>query len=250
MTPNTNQPIFSDYTLEQLQTGAASRRFIARVFLWMAGALLLSAACAFLFATTPSLLSLLITTTGLSLLGKIVFFAPLGFVLLMSFGYHRLSVPLLTALFLLYAAVTGISLSFILLVYTEGSVLSCFVAAAAMFGIMAFMGYTTDKDLTSFGRILLMGLLGIVIASVINFFMHSSGLEWIISIVGVAVFTGLTAYDVQKLKAIGAGLGLQGENGEAVAVPARKAAIYGALTLYLDFINIFLMLLRLFGRKR
>jgi FtsH-binding integral membrane protein len=115
-----------------------------------------------------------------------------------------------------------------------------------MFGIMAFMGYTTDKDLTSFGRILTMGLIGIVIASLINMFIGSSGMGYIISIVGVAVFTGLTAYDVQTLKRIGAGLEYEGTDNTQVS----KLSIMGALRLYLDFINLFLMLLRLFGNRR
>jgi FtsH-binding integral membrane protein len=164
----------------------------------------------------------------------------------MSFAFNRLSTGLLTLFFIAYSVATGISLSFILLLYTSGSVIGCFAAASAMFGIMAFMGYTTDKDLTSFGRILTMGLIGIVIASLINMFLGSSGLEYIISIVGVAVFTGLTAYDVQTLKRIGAGLEYEGTNNTQVS----KLAIMGALRLYLDFINLFLMLLRLFGNRR
>jgi FtsH-binding integral membrane protein len=115
-----------------------------------------------------------------------------------------------------------------------------------MFGVMAVMGYTTDKDLTSFGRILSMGLIGIVIAMIINMFMHSGPLNYLISIIGVAVFTGLTAYDTQKLKRIGAGLEFAGTS----ATDTRKLALMGALNLYLDFLNLFLMLLRLFGNRR
>ena len=111
---------------------------------------------------------------------------------------------------------------------------------------MAVMGYTTDRDLTSFGRIMFMGLIGIVVASLINMFLHSSGMNYIISIIGVAVFTGLTAYDTQKLKRIGAGIEYEGTS----ANDSKKLALMGALNLYLDFINLFLMLLRLFGNKR
>ncbi|MEO7961267.1 MAG: Bax inhibitor-1/YccA family protein, partial [Ginsengibacter sp.] len=148
--------------------------------------------------------------------------------------------------FIAYAIINGISFSFILLAFTPGSVLGCFLSASAMFGIMAFMGYTTDQDLTKFGRILMMGVIGIVIAMVINFFLHSSQLDYIISIIGVMVFTALTAYDVQKLKRIGEGL----EYEDVSVADTKKISVLGALTLYLDFINIFLFLLRLFGGRR
>jgi hypothetical protein len=246
-----SQQQFSDFTVVESGARAVPKKFMANVFTWMFAALAISAICAYLFATTPSLLATLVTETdrgivGLSGLGKVVMFAPLGFVLLMSFGYSRLSAPVMTLLFVLYAAITGISLSFILLFYTSSSVIGCFASASAMFGVMAIMGYTTDKDLTSFGRIMTMGLIGIVIAMLINLFLGSDQLGYIISIVGVAVFTGLTAYDVQKLKRIGEGITAEGVSIE----DTKKIAIFGALTLYLDFINLFLFLLRLFGRRK
>lgn len=239
---------FSDYTLLDSGTRSISKHFMANVFLWMFAALAISAFSAYLFATNEQLLGYLINSTGkgLSIFGYVVMFAPLVFVLTMSFAFNRLSAGLLTVFFIAYSVATGISLSFILLAYTASSVIGCFAAASAMFGIMAVMGYTTDKDLTSFGRILMMGLLGIVIASVINWFIGSEGMDYIISIVGVAVFTGLTAYDVQKLKRIGQGLEYEGTASASV----RKLSIMGALNLYLDFINLFLMLLRLFGNRR
>ena len=120
------------------------------------------------------------------------------------------------------------------------------ILVAFMFGVMAIMGYTTDKDLTSFGTLLTMGLVGMVIAMMINWFLHSDALGYIISLVGVAVFTGLTAYDVQKLKRVGAGV----EYGDVSANDTKKLSLLGALTLYLDFINLFIMLLRLFGNRR
>jgi FtsH-binding integral membrane protein len=211
-------------------------------------ALGVSALFAFLFANNLQLLSYLVKSdrTGLNVLGYIVLFAPLGFVLLMSFGYGRLSAPVLLLLFILYAAINGISFSFILLQFTASSVLGCFLSAAAMFGIMAVMGYTTNKDLTSFGRIMFMGLIGIIVASLINLFLHSSTMDYIVSFIGVMVFTGLTAYDVQKLKHIGMGMEYEG----APVVEAKKRSIMGALSLYLDFINLFLFLLRLFGGRR
>lgn len=243
---NNNSNIFSDYTLEQSQTHTASKTFMANVFMWMFGALLISAAVAFLFANSPELMAYLKTERGLTGLGKITLFAPLGFVMLMSFGFNRLSAPLLIASFIAYAAINGVTFSFILLAYTGASVVTTFLSSAAMFGVMAVMGYTTNKDLTSFGRILTMGLIGIIVASLINFFMQSSGLHYLISILGVAIFTGLTAYDVQKLKRIGSGL----EYEDIPADSFKKLAVMGALNLYLDFINIFLFMLRLFGSRK
>ncbi len=175
-----------------------AKSFIANVFLLMFIALGVSALFAWQFSINENLLSYLVSPTGITGLGKITIFAPLGFVLLMSFGYRKLSAPALLALFIAYAIINGISFSFILRYYTPGSVMGCFLSASAMFGVMAFMGYTTDQDLTKFGRILMMGVIGILIAMVINFFLHSSQLDYIISIIGVMVFTALTAYDVQK----------------------------------------------------
>jgi FtsH-binding integral membrane protein len=187
---------------------------------------------------------MLVTEEGkMSMLGWVVMLAPLGFVLLMSFAFNRLSYATLIILFITYAALVGISMSFILLAYTLSSVFLTFAITAGMFGTMAVVGYTTKTDLTSFGKIMMMGLVGIIIATIVNMFMQSSMLHYIISYVGVAVFTGLTAYDVQKLKMIGEGTTYGEEN-------TKKLSILGALTLYLDFINLFLMLLRLFGDRR
>ncbi len=237
----------TDYTiLTKASEQTHARSFIANVFLLMFIALGVSALFAWQFSINETLLSYLVSPTGLTGLGKITIFAPLGFVLIMSFGYRKLSSTALMALFIAYAIINGISFSFILLAFTPGSVLGCFLSASAMFGVMAFMGYTTDQDLTKFGRILMMGVIGIVIAMVINFFLHSSQLDYIISIIGVMVFTALTAYDVQKLKRIGEGLEYQ----DVSASDTKKISILGALNLYLDFINIFLFLLRLFGGRR
>lgn len=224
-----------------------TRSFIANVFLLMFLALGVSALFAWQFSVNDQLLAYLITPTGLTGLGKITLFAPLGFVLIMSFAFQRLSSTALMALFIAYATINGISFSFILLAFTPGSVLGCFLSAAAMFGVMAVMGYTTNQDLTKFGRILMMGVIGVLIAMVINYFLHSSQLDYIISIIGVMVFTALTAYDVQKLKRIGEGVEYEGG---VAANDIKKMSILGALTLYLDFINIFLFLLRMFGNRR
>lgn len=234
----------------QIPAGAISKKFMSGVFLWMFIALGVSALTSFLFASTPSLAESLYTITDkgprLSGLGMIISFAPLAFVMIMTFGLNRLSSTAITGIFLAYATVMGMSLSTLALTYTASSLLGCFTSASVMFGIMAVMGYTTDKDLTSFGSLMMMGLVGIIIAMMINFFLHSDALGYFISLVGVAVFLGLTAYDVQKLKRIGAGLEYQGIS----AGDTRKLTIIGALNLYLDFVNIFLFLLRLFGDRR
>ncbi len=237
----------TDLSLIQPVEQTQVKNFMANVFAYMFLALGVSALFAYLFATNLQLLQYLVSSTGrgLNALGYIVMFAPLGFVLLMSFGYSRLSAPVLVLLFVIYSALNGISFSFILLSYTSGTILACFLSAAAMFGLMAFMGYTTKQDLTKFGRILFMGLIGIIVASLINLFMGNSTLDYIISFIGVMIFTGLTAYDVQKLKNIGAGI----QYADVPASDVKKVSILGALNLYLDFINLFLFLLRLFGRR-
>lgn len=239
---------FSNYVYDnviQINDADASRKFIANVFLWMFVALGISALCAYLFATDATLLTMLYDpeTGRNTVLGTIVMFAPLAFVLLISFGFNRLSYGVLTLLFIAFAVIMGISLSYILLAYTAGSVLGVFITTSVLFGVMAVAGYTTQQDLTKFGSIMIMLLIGIIIASLVNMFLKSSGLDMLISYIGVAVFVGLTAYDVQKLKRIGAGI----EYGDA---SSKKMAIMGALTLYLDFINLFLMLLRVFGRRK
>lgn len=239
-----NNPDYVYKNVIQLDDADASRKFIANVFLWMFAALGVSALCAYVFGSSPALLGTLVDANTHQLTGfaYLVMFAPLAFVLLMSFGLNRISYPVLALLFIAYAAVTGISFSFILLAFTASSVLGVFLTTSVVFGVMAIAGYTTKQDLTKFGSILIMFLIGIVVASLVNMFLHSSGLDLLITYIGVAVFVGLTAYDVQRLKNIGAGL----VYGEA---PAAKMALMGGLTLYLDFINLFLMLLRLFGRR-
>tara|TARA_B100001109_G_scaffold12017_1_gene8938 strand:+ start:219 stop:800 length:582 start_codon:yes stop_codon:yes gene_type:complete len=178
----------------------------------------------------------------LTTIGWIVSLSPLGLVLLMGAGFQKFSVKTLLAIFLIYSTLTGISLSTIFSVYTTSSIASTFFISSLTFGVMALTGYTTKTDLTKIGSFLYMALIGIIIASLINWFMQSEQLDYIISIIGVLVFTGLTAYDVQKIKNIGS----QVEQGSK---SAQKLMIMGALTLYLDFINLFLMLLRLLGNR-
>jgi len=171
----------------------------------------------------------------------VVMLAPLGLVMWLSFGINRLSTNAARAIFFVYAALMGASLSFIFLVYTGGSIATTFFATAAAFASLSLWGYTTKKDLSGWGSFLLMGVVGIVVASLFNMFMRSDALSLAISAVGVLIFAGLTAYDTQKIKSLY--FELQGTQF------LGKAAIMGALQLYLDFINMFLFLLRLFGNR-
>ncbi len=234
-----------NYAQSEQETASMSKTFIASVFSWMFAALAITSIVAYYFGHNMELLSLLVNMEGggLTILGYVVMFAPIGFVLAMSLGFNKFSYPVILFLFLLYSAVMGASLSFIFLVYTSGSIFGTFAAAAAMFGLMSVVGYTTETDLTKFGSIMMMGLIGIIVASVINWFLQSDSMSYIISFIGVLVFTGLTAYDVQKLKRIGAGVEFGLES-------TSKLVILGALNLYLDFINLFLFLLRLFGNRK
>ncbi len=228
------------------QDVTVAKTFMTQVFGWMTMAMFVTAITAYWFASTPSLMSSLFNyeTGGMSGLGWVVTLAPIGFVLLMSFGFQKLSPAVLTLLFVAFAVLMGMSLSFVLYVYTAGSVFKTFAVTALMFGVMAVTGYTTKTDLTKFGSIMMMGLVGLMIAMLVNFFMKSSMMDYIISIMGVLIFTGLTAYDVQRLKNIGAGIGASGEDN------GRKLSILGALTLYLDFINLFIFLLRFLGDRK
>jgi FtsH-binding integral membrane protein len=222
---------------------ALSRSFLAGVFLWMFLALGITALTAFYFVSTPSLLAYLVRPAGLTPLGWIVMLSPIGFVLIMAFGFQRLSATVLTLLFFIYAVIMGLSFGFIFLMYTPASIFKTFMVTAVMFGIMAVAGYITKIDLSRFGSIMFMGLIGIIIASVVNFFLKSATFDYIISFIGVVVFTGLTAWDVQKLKRIGSGV-------DAGTAQVRKLTVMGALMLYLDFINLFLFLLRFMGNRR
>tara|TARA_R110000868_G_scaffold253979_2_gene510611 strand:- start:331 stop:1059 length:729 start_codon:yes stop_codon:yes gene_type:complete len=227
-----------------VKTQEAVSTFLANVFTYMGGALAITGLLAYWFGNTASLMTYLISPMGgATLLGYVVMFSPLAFVLVMSFAFNKLSSFSLLGLFILYAAVMGLSMSFIFLAYTASSIASTFFITAATFAVMAVLGYTTKQDLTKFGSILIMALIGIIIASVVNMFLGNGMLDIIISCVGVLVFTGLTAYDVQKLKRIGAGVEYGSES-------SNKLAIMGALNLYLDFVNLFMMLLRLFGDRR
>ncbi|MBP5643025.1 MAG: Bax inhibitor-1/YccA family protein [Bacteroidales bacterium] len=228
-------------------TRVLSNTFVANVFMWMFLALGITALTAYLFGTSETLIMSMYTiradgTASMNILGWIVMLAPLALVLIMGFGIEKMKASTMILIFIAYSILMGMSLSFIFLVYTQTSIFKTFLITSGMFGIMAVVGYTTKTDLTKLGSILLMALVGIIIASLVNMFMHSERLDYIISIIGVIIFTGLTAYDVQKIKNIGM-LGL--ENSETTT----KLTINAALSLYLDFINLFLYLLRFFGKR-
>jgi len=188
---------------------------------------------------------------GLTPFGQAVFNSPLMWVLMLgplalvfglSFGINRLSAPAAQALFFVYAGLLGLSLATIFIAFTANSITRVFFISAAAFGGLSLWGYTTQRDLTGMGSFLIMGLIGVIIASLVNIFLHSSALDWTISVIGVIVFAGLTAWDTQKIKEMYSPM----DDG---TIAGRKA-VMGALSLYLDFINLFLMLLRLFGDRR
>jgi FtsH-binding integral membrane protein len=168
--------------------------------------------------------------------------APLGIVIYMSFGIRKMSASKAQGTFWIFAALMGASLASIFIFYTQMSIARVFFITAGTFGAMSIYGYTTKRDLTKFGSFLMMGLIGIIIASIVNMFMQSTMMHYVISILGVLIFVGLTAYDTQKIK----NMYLASDSSEIIG----KKAVMGALTLYLDFINLFIMLLRLFGQRR
>lgn len=211
---------------------------MSRVFAWQALGLAVSMFLAFFIAGTPALI-------GALLKNKILFygliFAQFGAVLALGAFAQKMSYTATAATYLVYAALTGTTLSTIFIVYTMSSIAMCFGIAAGMFGLMALYGYMTKADLSGFGSIMFMGLIGVVIASLVNMFMRSETMSYIISYAAVIIFTGLTAYDVQKIKHFAA---------VADDEDLRKISVFGALTLYLDFLNIFLHLLFLLGGRR
>lgn len=229
-----------DKTLIQSKTQVAESGFLSKVYLWMSLGLGMSAAASFWLLTQPAILKAIFTN-------QILFFgiiiAELALVIWLSAAAMRMSFAQAALLFSAYSLLNGITLSAVLLVYTGSSVFSTFAITSGTFFFFSIYGMTTKKDLTSVGNLAAMGLIGVIIASVVNIFLKSPAVMWITTFVGVAVFLGLIAYDTQKLKAIHAA-GFEHPEME------KKAAILGALRLYLDFINLFLLLLRVFGQRR
>ncbi|MRT04332.1 Bax inhibitor-1/YccA family protein [Ewingella americana] len=215
--------------------------YMAQVYGWMTCGLLLTAFVAWYASRSPTILGF-IFSSQITFFGLII--AQLALVFVISGMVNRLSGTVATGLFMLYSALTGLTLSSIFIVYTGSSIASTFVVAGGMFGAMSVFGYTTKRDLSRMGSLLFMGLIGIVLASLVNIWLKSPALMWAVTYIGVVIFVGLTAYDTQKLKNMGEQLNVNDKDN------FRKYSIVGALTLYLDFINLFLMLLRIFGNRR
>jgi len=215
------------------------RSVLQWVYLWMALGLLVTAGVAFLTVNTPALLGLLASPAL-----WIAVIAELALVLILSAALPKLSPGLASLLFFAYAALNGFTLAGIFLVYTGGTITAAFGATAALFGAMTIVGFTTKMDLTRMGTYLMMGLIGLVIAMLINLFLGSSGLDLVITLGGVLIFTALAAYDTQKIKRMANSVDIQADGSLAM-----KLSVMGALMLYLDFINLFLFLLRLLGRR-
>ena len=237
------------YRTDQVAIDAGLRAHMIRVYNYMTAGVALTglvAWFAFSAAVTDTGGSLQLTAFGQAIFQSplmwVLVLAPLGLVFALSFGINRLSAGTALVLFFVYAGLLGLSLASIFLVYTGASITRVFFISAATFGAMSLWGYTTQRDLTGMGSFMFMGLIGIVIASLVNIFLKSSGLDWAISVIGVLVFVGLTAYDTQRIKEM---YNVQDDG----TVTGRKA-VMGALSLYLDFINLFLMLLRIFGDRR
>ncbi len=217
---------------------AALRAHMVRVYNHMTAGLVVTGIIAYLVSTSPAMLQAIFGTP----LRYLVIFAPLAFVMVMSFGIQKLSLPALTATFYGFSVAMGLSLSTIFIVYTHGSIAQVFFISAATFLGMSLYGYTTKADLTSWGSFGIMAVFGIMIAMLVNMFIHSAGMGFAISVIGVIAFTALTAYDTQKIKEMYSESWGAESNG--------KLALMGALNLYLDFINLFMMLLRLMGNRR
>ena len=242
------------YRTDQIAIDAGLRAYMIRVYNYMTAGVALTGAVAWLAYQAAGGDAIQVfgnQISGLTAFGQAIFqspllwvlvLAPLGLVFAISFGINRFSAGTALTLFFVYAGLLGLSLASIFLVYTGTSITRVFFISAATFGAMSLYGYTTQRDLTGVGSFMFMGLIGIVIAMLVNIFLKSSGLDWAISVMGVLIFVGLTAYDTQRIKEMYSVM----DDG---TVAGRKA-VMGALSLYLDFINLFLMLLRLFGDRR
>jgi hypothetical protein len=224
----------------ELSMSEAFPALMRKVYVWMTLALVITGITAYGVASSPGLM-MAIATNSILFWGLII--AEFALVISITAAINRLSLSTATLLFVLYSVVNGATMSFIFAVYTSTSIASVFFITAGTFAVMAFIGYTTKTDLSSMGKILLMALIGMIIASLVNVFLiKSSGFDLIISYIGVLVFVGLTAYDSQKIKQMLLSAPDAGEG-------AQKLALLGALSLYLDFINLFIYLLRIFGKR-
>jgi FtsH-binding integral membrane protein len=234
--PSAGGERFANYVDSQANTQVAT--FLRGVYGWMATGLVITAVTAWLVASSPGLVETIATNR---LLFWALIIGQLGLVFALSARVHTLAPATASLLFVAYAALTGVTLSFILLLYTGASIATTFLVTAGMFGALAMYGTVTHRNLQGAGQFLFMGLVGIVLASLVNIFWQNDGLQFVISFIGVIVFTGLTAYDAQRIRSM------------ALALPSGGTgsyAIVGALALYLDFINLFLLMLRFVGTRR
>ncbi|MBO7137044.1 MAG: Bax inhibitor-1/YccA family protein [Bacteroidaceae bacterium] len=232
---------YQDFSAErQWEATEAFPILMRKVYLWMTFALLITGMTAYYVATSPTLLTAILTN---KILFWGLFIAELALVFGLSAAINHLSLTFATVMFILYSIINGATMSIIFLVYEVSSIATVFFITAGTFGAMALIGYTTKKDLSTMGKFMYMGLIGLVIATVVNIFLKSDGLTMILSYIGVIIFVGLTAWDSQKIKQM---LLQAPEVDEAT----QKVALLGSLTLYLDFINLFLYLLRIFGRRK
>lgn len=232
---------------DQATYDAGLRAHMIRVYNYMASGLALSGIVAFGLFSSPQLAALFFEVTprgvaGLNVLGWVAILAPLGLLMLMGFRAAQMSVGAVQAIYWSVTALMGVSLSLLLFRYTGASVARTFFITAASFGALSLYGYTTKRDLTAMGKFLFMGLVGIILASLVNMFVASSGMAFIISILGVLIFSGLIAYDTQKIK--------EQYNDAYGTEVAEKVAIFGALSLYLDFVNLFQFLMSFLGQSR
>jgi FtsH-binding integral membrane protein len=230
----------STKTREQVGIKSYQALYMTKVYNWMALALFVTGIVAYITATTPQIINSIV---GSKLLFYGLILGELGLVVYLTARINKMSQTTAIASFLIYSVLNGLTMSVIFLVYTTSSISTTFFVTAGTFAAMSFYGYTTKKDLTSIGNMAFMALIGIILASIVNFFLKSEMMYWIITYLGVAIFVGLTAYDTQKLKEFGSRGFSDQENME-------KMAVLGALTLYLDFINLFLFLLRILGDRK
>ena len=230
----------STKTKEQIGIKSYQALYMTKVYNWMALALFVTGVVAYITATTPQMIGYIVSS-------KLVFYGlilgELGLVVYLTARIQKMSQTTAITSFLIYSVLNGLTLSVIFLVYTSASISTTFFVTAGTFAAMSLYGYTTKKDLTSIGNMAFMALIGIIIASIVNFFLKSEMMYWIITYLGVAIFVGLTAYDTQKLKEIGS-------RGFADQESMEKMSVLGALTLYLDFINLVLFLLRILGDRK
>ncbi|HBM17394.1 MAG TPA: hypothetical protein DD381_13790 [Lentisphaeria bacterium] len=232
--------LYQNSAMDMGEARVRESNFITRVYGWMSFALAVTGLTSFYVASTPALIKAIATNQILMI---VIIIATVGLVFGMSLAINKIAYSTMFIMFIAYSVLNGVLFSTIFLIYTMNSIASAFFATAGTFAVMSCYGWYTKKDLTSIGSICYMGIWGIIIASIVNFFFASSTLYWIITYAGVLIFVGLTAYDTQKIKAMASHFAINSEEG-------KKSALMGALTLYLDFINLFLMLLRIFGDRK